>query len=76
MPGKMFSGIKRDCNVAKVDQTSRIAKLRVKFSLGNLSKDRQQFVDSFVLISASDRSNRLSHFENFVKTQFKPSLRM
>ena len=72
----MFSGTKRDCNLAKIDQISRIAKLsRIKFSLGNLSKDGQRFVDAFVLISASDRSNKLSHFENVVKMQFESSLR-
>ena len=47
-----------------------------KNSLGNPSKDRQRFVDAFVLISAPDWLNRLSNFENVIKTQFDPVLRM
>ena len=40
-------------------------------SLGNPSKDCQRFVDAFVLIFASDWSNRLSIFENVIEIQFE-----
>ena len=36
-------------------------------NLGNPSKNRQRFVDAFLLISASDWSDRFSNFENVVE---------
>ena len=47
----------------------------VMFSLGNLSKDRQRFVDAIVLIFAIDWWKRLSNFENVVQTPFELGLR-
>ena len=44
-------------------------------SLGNLSKDRQRFVDAIVSISAPDWPRRLSNFENFVEMPFDFGLR-
>ena len=46
-----------------------------QFSLGNPSKDRQQFVDAIVLFYGSDWLKRLSNFENIVETPFEFGLR-
>ena len=58
---------------------SEPSRYRVKFqsyfSLGNPSKDRQEFVDAIILISALDWSKRLSDFENVVQVLFEFSLR-
>ena len=43
------------------------------YSLGNPSKDRQRFVDAFVLILAFDWSVRLSKIENVVEMQIEPA---
>ena len=40
------------------------------YSLGSPGKDRQRFVEAFVLFTASHWSNRLSNFENVVKALF------
>ena len=42
-------------------------------SLRNPSKDHQRSVDAFVLIFATDWSNRLSNFEIVTETQFEPA---
>ena len=49
---------------------------RVHTSLGNPSKDRQRFVDAVVLISAPDRSVKLSNFENPLERPSEFGLRM
>ena len=49
--------------------------LTQQYSLGNLSKDRQRFVDSIILISTPDWLKDLSSFENVVVTPFEYGLR-
>ena len=42
-------------------------------SLGNLTKDHQRFVDTFVSVFAYDWFNRLSNFENVAEAPFEPA---